>query len=323
MTVYTLTTCPVCGGEAGTQIADRDDILREMELLWQFHGHRLRPEVPPARLLDRVVFSQEPPLRLVRCAGCGTILRHPRERASAVEERYATESVESEVLAALFDAQVAGYAAQARRLTRVLRRAGTGLEVGSYVGAFLAAARSLGWRFEGLDVNRGAVAFARERGLVVTPGTLDDVPPHSRFDAIAVWNCFEQLPDPRAAASLARERLVRGGILAVRVPNGAFYARLRLHLQGHLAGPTTVALALNNLLTFPYGHGFTVASLTRLLEDVGLRVVSVVGDVLVPTADRWTRPWAAAEERALKVAMRLLAQRLPRAAPWLEVYARA
>ena len=92
---------------------------------------------------------------------------------------------------------------------------------------------------------------------------------------------------------------------------------------GIFALVVTLALALNNLLTFPYGHGFTVSSLTRLLEKEGFRVVAVLGDVLVRTADRWTRPWAAAEERALKTIMRLLARGAPRAAPWVEVYARS
>jgi hypothetical protein len=39
---------------------------------------------------------------------------------------------------------------------------------------------------------------------------------------------------------------------------------------------------------------------TRLVERVGLRVEPVVGDVLVPIADAWTRPWARIEERIVK-----------------------
>ena len=264
MTVYTLAACPVCGEEDGSPIADRDDILREMELLWEFHGRRLRPEVPPASLLDRVAFSQEPPLRLVRCTGCGTILRSPREAPGAVRERYAGESVDPAVLAALFAAQAAGYRAQARRLTRALGRAGHGLEVGSYVGAFLAAARSAGWRFEGVDVNEGASALAREHGFAVTAGTLGDVPRQRRFDAVAIWNCFEQLPDPREAVRLAHERLIPGGVLAVRVPNGSAYARLRAHLEGPLARPVTLALALYGFRTTTAGRPL---HRLRLLQD--------------------------------------------------------
>jgi hypothetical protein len=73
-------------------------------------------------------------------------------------------------------------------------------------------------------------------------------------------------------------------------------------------------LAHNNLLTFPYRFGFSPASLTRLLVDPGFTGADVVGDVLVPTADEWTRRWARIEERIVKPMTRA-------AMPWFEAYA--
>ncbi len=75
------------------------------------------------------------------------------------------------------------------------------------------------------------------------------------------------------------------------------------------------------MLTFPYRYGFTNRSLTRLLERVGFEVRHVEGDVLVPIADEWTRRWASAEERLVKLALGIAAHRNPRWAPWIEVYA--
>ncbi|HEX9483273.1 MAG TPA: hypothetical protein VF929_01785, partial [Gemmatimonadaceae bacterium] len=54
--------------------------------------------------------------------------------------------------------------------------------------------------------------------------------------------------------------------------------------------------------------------------------VRVVGDVLVPVADQWTRRWAALEERVVKAVGGRLARwsRGDRPiAPWFELYARA
>ncbi len=314
--------CPACGGVASTELATSEDIRAEVERLWAYHGRRLCPDVPSNRLMDRVVFSQPPPLRLVTCDGCGTVLREPRSAAGAVAEAYAAEEPSPGLLASLLDAQRRSYRAQARRLTRTLGRAGSGLEVGSYMGAFLGAAREAGWRFEGVDVNAQAAAFARERGHAVSPGSIDDVPPARRFDAVAIWNCFEQLPDPRAAARAARSHLAPGGLLAVRVPNGGLYAALRRRLGGPLAGAAGGLLALNNLLSFPYRHGFTPASIERLLTETGFRLILLLGDVLVPTADRWTRRWATLEERTLKRLWRPAARLAPAVAPWLEAYAR-
>ncbi len=315
--------CPACGEQTSTELASGDALRGEVERLWAFHGRRLHPEVPPAELMDRVVFTQAPPLRLVTCDGCGTVLREPRPPGRALLEAYAAEEPPEALLASLHRAQRRAWRAQARRLTRVLGRAGSGLEVGSYVGAFLAAAREAGWRFEGVDVNPQAARFVRARGFAVRPGSIEEVPRGRRFDAVAIWNCFEQLPDPGAAARAARGLLAPGGVLAVRVPNGGVYAALRGRLDGPLAAPAGALLALNNLLSFPYRHGFTPASLERLLVASGFRVVRLRGDVLVPTADRWTRRWAALEERALKWLWRPGARLAPAAAPWLEAYARA
>lgn len=320
---YELARCPVCAGADTRQLADHDAVRREVEALWEFHTRRLRPGTPPARLTDRVAFSQHPPFRIVECLVCGQVYRNPREREHVVEAAYAGDAPDDAVLAALFDTQLASYRAQAARLTRIARRAGSGLEVGSYVGGFLAAARDRGWRFEGVDVNAAACAFVRRRGYSVTTGDIASVPGDRRFDAVAIWNCLDQLTDPRGTLVAARRILSPGGTLAVRVPNGGLYAALRPWLdRGAVAAPARVLLAHNNLLGFPYRWGFTVASLTRLLAATGFRVVRAVGDTLVPIADEHTRWWAAIEERALKGVMRVAARPAARAAPWFELYAR-
>lgn len=326
MPTYELSPCPICASRSAREVADADDVTREVEGLWAFHMRRLRPDTPPARLADRVAFSQRPPIRLVQCDECGLVYRNPRERESELHELYADEAQDDAVLESLFENQHIAYREQAERLTREAGHAGTGLEVGSYVGAFLTAAREQGWRFEGIDINERATAFARAHGCTVTLGDLQSVDGSRRFDAVAIWNCFDQLPDPRRAALAARALLEPGGLLAVRVPNGAFYLAMRKQLHSSLAPVARALLAHNNLLSFPYRHGFTPGALTALLERTGFRVQRVVGDVLVPVADEWTRMWAVWEERAIKRVLRTLA-RAGRSgmhtAPWIEVYARA
>ena len=297
---------------------------------------RLRPGAPPAHLADRVAFSQRPPLRVARCSACGLVYRNPRERAFELRDIYEEDALEPAVYKSLFENQREAYRTQVKRLTRALGRTGSALEVGSYVGAFLAAARDGGWTCTGLDVNEPASAFARQQGLSVEPGALDDdglrngssggAAATTPVDAVVIWNCFEQLADPRAVATAARARLSAGGIFAVRVPNGAAYAALVRIRRGPAAPLAKALLAHNNLLGFPYRHGFTVRSLSFLLERTGFKVERIYGDALVPIADQWTRHWAALEERTVKRALRLVAK-AGRAgastAPWIEVYAKA
>ena len=319
---YELARCPVCNGADSREVAGTDEVRDEMEALWGFHTRRLRADTPPERLTDRIAFSQMPPLRLVQCERCDTVFRNPRERAFEVIENYADETPTLETLQALHDTQRSTYQAQAARLAEVAGRPGRGLEVGSYAGAFLGAARETGWRFEGLDVNEAANEFARSLGHTVWTGDLVSFRTKQPFDAVAIWNCFDQLPDPRAAVRAARALLRPDGVIAIRVPNGAFYATVRRRLDGVAGAVARALLAHNNLLGFPYRHGFTVQSLSLLLEDTGFDVVRTHGDALVPIADEWTRGWAAAEERMIKTAMKALAALDTDGAPWFEIYAK-
>ena len=319
---YELTACIACGSRESIEIADAESVRDEVESLWAFHGKRLLPSTPPERLTDRIAFSEHPPFRLVECARCGLVYRNPIERPRELESIYADNAPSRELLQSLHDTQLPAYRAQARRLLDVLGRRGAGIEVGSYVGGFLAAARELGLTFEGLDVNAEANRFTRSLGFTVHDGDLESLVSERQMDAVAIWNTFDQLPDPRAAANAAWKLLRPGGVLAVRVPNGEFYAQLRRSAARRFTGATArMALAHNNLLTFPYRYGFTVRSLTSLLTRVGFDVARVEGDVLVPIADEWTRGWAALEERLLKLSLGFVARRNPRWAPWIEVYA--
>ncbi len=308
---YELAHCVVCGHADAELIADENDIRREVEALWAFHEKRLRPGTPVTRLRDRVAFSQDPPWRLVACRECGLLYRNPVERAFEVESIYARDCPARELLRALHETQRASYASQARRLRGLLPKGATVLEVGSYVGAFLAAARDQGLNATGVDINPPVNAFTRSLGFQVRDGELQSADVES-VDAIAIWNTFDQLSDPRGEMMAAAARLGAGGLLAIRVPNGAYYIRHRRQAS---------VLAQNNLLTFPYRWGFAPRSLRLLLESGGFTVIDTIGDVLVPIADEWTRPWAMIEERLVKLASRVVG-RSPDDLPWFEVYAR-
>lgn len=317
--------CIVCGHAESSVLAEPEDIRAEVESLWEYHQRRLLPDIPAERLMDRVAFSERPPFRLVQCKDCGLVYRNPMERERELRALYARQAPAADALLALHETQLPAVRAQARELRRVLGRGGAGLEVGSYVGAFLAAARHRGLQMEGLDINAQVNAFARSLGFVVHDGELAGFEPGRTYDAIAIWNTFDQLADPRASVTAAYRLLSSAGVLAIRVPNGAYYAtqRRRLARRNPMRRRATRALlAQNNLLSFPYRWGFTPRALSRLLAQAGFSVERLRGDVLVPIGDEWTRPWARLEEIAIKRVQVLAARRRPWLAPWFEVYAR-
>jgi 2-polyprenyl-3-methyl-5-hydroxy-6-metoxy-1,4-benzoquinol methylase len=293
----------------------------EMELLWEFHEKRLRSGVPPERLTDRLAFSQAPPIRLAECTRCLHIYRNPWERKEALAAAYAGSPPAPGVLEAMYEAQRKTSRRQVARLSRVAGRVGRGLEVGSYAGGFLAAAAAEGWTFEGVDLSEEVSDFARSKGLRVRAGELETLEAAQPYDAIAIWNTFEQLYDARAALVAAAGHLRPGAILALRFPNGTFYRRWRARLHSAFHPLALRLLAHNNLLGFPYRQGFTRASIERLLSRCGFTVMEVVGDTLARVADEWTTGYGACEERWLKRIERRLQPGW--SAPWIELYAKA
>lgn len=305
-----LAVCPVCKTTDFSKLADGDAVRRQVEALWAFHTRRLQPGAPAQQFFDRAVFSQPPPVHIVSCNRCGTVLRNPRETDESLVELYATEDPPAAALEQLFEEQRRFFRSRVRRLERMLGRTGRVLEVASYIGGFLSAANEQSWDATGVDVNENTNAFAQRKGCRILTGTIEDVDDVQPYDVVCFWNVFDQLAEPERALRHARTLLKPKGIVTLRVPNGAFYSSMlgRTHL-----------LAQNNLLAFPYRHGFTTKALHTLLGNTGFEIRTIRGDTLVHTAGPWTKRWAAIEERVVKALTRTL---LPRSrAPWLELYA--
>jgi SAM-dependent methyltransferase len=329
--------CTVCGIVARTTILEAEAVARQLAWLETFHRRRLRPagrERRRAALEDRARFTQDDPRAIVGCRACGLVFRHPRRPALAVERDYARDCYGDERLRALFGAQSKAYAAEIARLASLIgqRHPPRVLEVGSFVGGFLTAAGAAGWEARGVDPGEEVVAFCRARGLAVERGTIEDLAlAPASLDAVVVWNTFDQIAVPAPTLAVAARAVRAGGVLALRVPNGRYFADAVGHLvrDGDLARRRRLrTLAWNNLLGFPYLYGYALGSLDRLVAPYGFERVAAVPDTLLPLADADTRPWAALEERLVKSACRWAWQRQVdgparlAAAPWIEVYYR-
>jgi SAM-dependent methyltransferase len=325
--------CAVCGGEGHDILCASRELRAHREYLRRFHHRRLKPDAPAGALADRAAFTHTEDADLVVCQTCGLLYRNPRPTAAAITRAYAGDQYGRQRLESLFRAQLELYQPKARFLERWLRPGARVVEVGSFVGGFLAAGQVHGWEVCGVDPGEEVGAFCSERGLPVVHGTLEDIrcEPGS-VDAVAIWNTFDQLPDPQPTLEAVCRLLCPGGVLALRVPNGACFRwavlgmrRLPLPLGGWLRA----AMAWNNLLAFPYLHGYSVPTLDRLLIRHRFRRIAVHPDTLTRLSDEHTKRWAAWEERALKLLWRLVARvealrgrcRLT-LAPWFDAYYR-
>ncbi|MBW3542510.1 MAG: class I SAM-dependent methyltransferase [Planctomycetes bacterium] len=153
-----------------------------------------------------------------------------------------------------------------QRMTWVpFRPPGRLLDFGCGRGDFLAKMLACGWQVEGVDVSPvAAAAVERRTGIRVHVGTLPHahVAPQS-FDAVTMWNSLEHVHQPRETVRAARDVLRPGGLLALSVPNIDSWTFRRF-------GPNWWPLDLPRHLTH-----FTPATLGRLLEAEGFRVLSI------------------------------------------------
>lgn len=324
-------SCLICGGGNQDTVASTAEIAAQHRILQDFH-HRRRRDAE-ADLKDRTTFSQDYATEVVRCRACGFLFRNPRPSLGAVTERYAEDEYGE---AHLKDELQAQKSWAEHKLAACARHCGFSaerpvvVEVGSFVGGFLAAVQRRGWSILGIDPGNEVVKFCQARGLPVFHGTLNEaaIRAHS-VDAVVIWNTFDQLVNPDSTLAATR-RILRGdGHLVLRVPNGEmFYQGVQwLTAGGCRRSWAILALAWNNLLSFPYLNGYSPVTLDHLVARHGFTRVAIETDTLMTLSDEQTTRWGVWEERVVKYACRALAGSNNASSsfqtmmsPWLDAY---
>ncbi|HSI71646.1 MAG TPA: class I SAM-dependent methyltransferase [Fimbriimonas sp.] len=313
---YQVVPCLVCGSRDFDTLLTPEQMQEEADWLQSFHMERSLDR--DADLKDRAEFTQAESVFLLRCKRCRTLLRNPQPTPEALRELYRNDHYGKSTLEELFEAEREFFREKAD-LVDLPSGAGV-LEVGSFVGAFLLAARETGWHATGLDIGRETSAFMRGLGLEVLEGTVLDLSPHVRFDAIFIWNTFDQINEPRAILRKIKALVKPAGLLIIRVPNGEFKSAALECASGRMRKLE----AFNNFLTFPYLCGYTPGSLTSLLRQEGFEICSLTGDVVSPLPKSRIKPSAVEEEaRAKRLNLRLCRRDGPLLCPWINVVSRA
>jgi SAM-dependent methyltransferase len=198
---------------------------------------------------------------IVRCADCGhmQLERFPPEEdlSEAYAEAESTAYVEEE----------AGQRATARAILDEIEtqvKPGALLDLGSWVGFFLAEAEARGWVTVGVEPSLYASRFARERlGLDVRQaGLFDAAVDGAPFDAVFMGDVLEHLPRAGEALDRIAELLAPGGVLALALPNAGSRLARRMGRRWWSVIPTHV-------------HYFTPQSIRTMLERHGYEVVRI------------------------------------------------
>src|SRR2546426_3083414 len=187
-------------------------------------------------------------------------------------------------------------------LDRADRQATPGrlLDVGCGGGHFMTDAAERGRRPVGSDLSRGACVTARQTtGAPVVQAEADALPFRTgAFDAVTLINVLDHTTRPLAVVREAARVLRPGGLLVVRVPNGAFHARWA-GVLGRL-GP---GVRWRGWDAYPILHVFAFGprALRRLVERADFDVVDVLNSALASPGPPAVAGFAA-------IAVRLLAR---------------
>ncbi len=270
---------------------------------------------------------------VVECSGCTLLVRNRWEAPPA--ERYSEDEYAPDLMDRLFPRYVDAFRKKQHPYRDLVPQGAHTLEVGSHYGAFLQTAAEWGWKAEGVDPGKDTSRFARSKGFTVHTAQLEECEfGNSRFDAVFIWNCFEQIENPRTTLQACRCILKPEGLLVVRTPSGVFYSACqRLLADPALGGEATDFLlrtmGYNNVLGFPYLYGYGPDTLRRFIEQYGFRFSGVLNSELLTFPLPENPWWVEREEAAINAEVRLLANSIlvdssgTFTAPWIEAWFRA
>lgn len=272
-------SCPLCSSTINSPLVSEQRLALEGHFRDQLFRCALG-DTPKSMMDDITIFANAYPARLVECDNCGALSRDPRFSAGAQRQVYASDEYSEEWLESAFRQY---YRTFTRRMPDLIRMVGSQaevVEVGSYVGGFVAAATEAGWRVRGIDVGKRVSEFCRSKGLDVWTMTIEQARlPGAEFDAVFLWDCFDQLTAPRDTLNEVYRILKPGGWLFVQVPNGALVKLLEMAsktlslpaLQEYILK----VLSYSGLAGFPYQTGHTRASILRLFKSHGFSNIHV------------------------------------------------
>lgn len=155
------------------------------------------------------------------------------------------------------------FARESLAVVQRYRRAGRLLDVGCNIGVLVDEAHRAGFQATGLDLDRAAVAFGREKlGVDLTVGRLEEVPANS-CAVVMLEQTLEHVADPVAMLRAVRRVLAPGGLAVVSVP----------HCRGLV--PRAAGAAWYGWWPWEHGWHFTAPALRRIAALAGLSVAGL------------------------------------------------
>lgn len=142
------------------------------------------------------------------------------------------------------------------------------LDIGSSSGEMLYWVKKLGYEVQGVELNPRTAAIAKENGLNVFVGALENANfKNESFDVIFMGDLIEHVKDPAALLMTAKKLLKKSGELIILTPNfDCYWSRATFGLWKTFRIPWSMLTPPHHLFNFSTGN------LSKLLRQNGFNV---------------------------------------------------
>lgn len=180
--------------------------------------------------VERVLLTKDS-YNVYCCGSCGLAFTHPQPEG--LSEQY--DDSYFEIYRKRREFRLRRSEARLSRI-ELLRRPGRLLDIGCSLGYFVEAAARRGWDACGVEISPYAAAEAREIGLDVRAGLLEDARfADGSFDCVTMWDVLEHVSDPVGHMLEVRRILSPGGLVVIGTPDlGHLLCRTRRERWRHL-----------------------------------------------------------------------------------------
>ena len=199
-----------------------------------------------------------------QCEGCGHQRQHPLPTQDDLDAFYEKSYQDGLYLTFSEAEKLKALTAQHRlkKIKKACHVSGTWLDVGASTGAFCEAMANSGIDAEGLEISETAVKTARDNGLSVRQGRVEDLPESHRFDGVTAFDVIEHVRRPADFLSAMKRTLKPGGTLVLTLPNLRSVSRSVLRARWYFYIPEE------------HLHYFDKRTIRRLLERNGFTCLS-------------------------------------------------
>jgi 2-polyprenyl-3-methyl-5-hydroxy-6-metoxy-1,4-benzoquinol methylase len=153
------------------------------------------------------------------------------------------------------------------QISNYIQGPGSVLDVGCGLGDLLSVFQENGWSCLGIEFNKFAAGFARERfGLnIIDRSIFDFDPEENRFDCIMLWGVLEHFTRPMEVLRKVYQLLREGGLLVLEVPSAdsilvRYYERFGGYVDRIIEGDRHIML-------------FSIESLKEMTARMGFNLI--------------------------------------------------